>query len=438
MKKIGIVFCVIVVMFVPFIFASCNKNKKAEINLFEQVKEIFVASDMNEWDGFSATRVDENGQEKILLNKLQSPFFAIASTKKESVNVNFVLENETEKIFCENNIRYYVPKTSTRKYIDETDFDGETFINEIFKSNLKEFFDYLNGNGENTVSVDIKQENKITIYEIKILLNKNRNKILNVVIKKLDNKIIYVSLTIENELNVEVFESDEIVSTPNWFDNNDFKSEISYEEAETFSQNVTFKDWKYAKILAPTFFDENEGERNVYIGQNFSWSECVYNDKYDNYNRVYKDETFYTYFNDGQQLNPLPKNSFYKNEKESNSAYLYDINSLDFIKNFTFNLFFNQTNKNHYTEYFNGAKKYEKDIDVISYRFNTNENYINNIKFDCICSLFYDLEGNLFKIECYVSQDDASEGNNNFEGYYVCEKLDGIDMPTWFNENDFA
>lgn len=438
MKKIGAIFFIIFTMFATLTFASCGNNKKPDNRLFNQVKEIFVASDLNAWNGFSAKRLDEDGQETLLLNKTQSNLMATSSTNEDMI-VNFVLENKDEKVFCQNNIRYYAPKTSNRKYIDESDFDVKTFVNEAFKSNLKELYDYLNDNIGDAISVDIKQEGRFVVYEIKILLNKNGNKILNVVIKKFNNTIIYINLNIEDELDVELSETDEIVTTPDWFDNNDYKTELTYEQAKDYSQNISFEGWEFVKILVPNIFDDYESGREIYISKDYAYSEGVYNGEKDAYNRMFKDNVFYTYYNDGQELHPLEKNEFYRMETSQQTSFLYSLDTFGEISYYSFNMFFNDQNISHYEQYFAAAKKYERDIDVISFRFNTNGIPApNGVIFDAICSLYYDLDGNLFKAEWYAKQIDTTTTGNDWEEYTICEKMNHIDMPTWFNENDFA
>ena len=133
MKKIFKILSLAIIVCSAVILVACNSNfhqPNNQINVsYEELKTLTINNIPNSWNNISATKTTANDIETIILNKIEVESNApvlLNNIKSKNINLNFIIENSNEKIYCNNNIRYH--KSKTRNYIDESDFNKEQFV----------------------------------------------------------------------------------------------------------------------------------------------------------------------------------------------------------------------------------------------------------------------------------------------------------------------
>ncbi len=435
MKKLYTYVCFVLLIFTSFFVIGCEKPKENEdiLNVsYENLKSVATSETPNSWDKISATRKDSNGEEKIIINKIESqitPVREIAFLNSNNINWNFIVENNHEKIYCKDNVRYHQDKN--RSYIDDSEFDGQQFLESKINEYLNEMNEFFNGNNSKGLkSSNKKENNNITTYEFKAVIEPNHNTILKAIFTLRNNYLININVEIESDVKsrevlVELKESDEIVATPEWFDNDDYKTSMTYEEVkEIVSDQTLFDDWDSAELFLPVGYSSDIEDKRIFTSksQNKTYLETKSTKKY------FDGVNLFTYREDGAESKQALNN-------EEKKDYMYS----DIIQEYrTYTYFYFFEFEFEYYEYYEAAKKYEKDITVVSYKF---AGIWDNVKFDAVCLLYFDLEENLYQVSCYAKQYDITDVNNEILMFEISDltlkKTNSFEIPTWFDESDF-
>jgi len=344
-------------------------------------------------------------------------------TRTSDVVVDFIHEKGNHKIYCDDNVRYYYE--DARKYLDEGEFNYSEYENTLLSECLAEVEEFFKDdkNTENLLnSSKLDKEDNIE-YTFEILLDTTTNKklVATYICDKHSNLImIKVSITEDNKekIETEIKENTEIVITPEWFDSNDYKTELTYEQVKAIVEDENLLNgWDSAEWFLPPNYDGGE-EDKIFVSS-----------KSQNITYIVTDST--KEFFDGNALyqynNAEPSKSVLTAEEKT--KYTFDYKSQEF-KMFAYSYFF--YNESVYRDYYVASKKYEKDITVISYKY---FGEANGVVFESICSLIYDTQDNLIEIRCYVKQE--SQEYANFEMNLYMKKLNSVEIPEWFNQSDF-
>ena len=422
MKKFKHLMCAIVFAMMVFLTVSgCgekpNPNVKVDFNTLKSMVE--CTSDLTGWNGVRATVISASkGNSSFKSNKQTSGYLDI---------VDYLHIKGDNQTYCDDNVEYY--KDGDRKYMNE-DFDYSKVMDNLLSECMPSVIEFFSNrsNYSKLISSDKTEENGNTIYTFAMWIDKSANKFL-------EAKFIYNSQKILLSINVEIKVGDnkdfvgnivpneEIINTPNWFDSNDFKVEMSYQEVKdiVLDENL-FDDWQNAHLHIPEIVGN---EQDIYM------SRPTTADGYKYYSVIKK----YSGENDGK--------IYYSNGKEyiyvGNAAHSineYDVNSRSFASDISeystmcFQQFFFDNNENE--SYYVNAKKYEKDRTVVSFKFE--HEYANQV---LIGALYYNLQNELYYIDVYFAMD--NDGGDREEMHFSFEKLsENLSRPDWFDENDFG
>ena len=436
MKKFYCIICFMLFIFSSLFVVACNdkpNGKKLNVS-YEDIKAVALSETPNFWNKISATRLDKTGEKTMILNKsVVDGSEQVSLTNKnlnEEVILNYIIEKENEKIYCKDNIRYY--KSKSRSYLDESEFDGQEFIEQTILEYLSEMYNFFNEESSSSlISSDKKINGDEVIIEFNANLDKKDNTTLKATLTLYKNNLVGVKVQVKSndktkELLVSISESNEVVNTPEWFDNDDYKTAMTYEQVkEVVEDDSLFNLWDSAELFLPTIYDGDVEDKTVYTSKSLDKTITVG----ETYKRYFDGTYLYTYEND-----LASSKEDLTNDVDKKANYTFD-DILNKFKASTFQYFI--INESFYEGYYEAGKKYEKDITVISYKY---YGTANGVKFESICSLFFDLDNNLYQILCYAKQLDISNPENEilmFEIDISLKKIDTVATPTWFNESDF-
>ncbi len=443
MKKFYHILCIALIIFCSSLFIACGKNpdtpKDDQIKVsYSELLSLTLTEQPNNWSKIQANKVDSNGEENIIINKIEienqvvpASFQLLSAKNKDNdIKLNYVIENNKEKIYCNNNVRYH--KGNNRNYIDESEFDGQAFVEDIINEYLENAYEFFStDNSENLISSSKQELKNSTIITFTAMLDKQTNTILKVTLTLNKNNIltgIKIEITSNDdskEINVEVKESDEVVNTPEWFDNNDYKTPLTYEQVKEIATDRTLtNDWTCAELFLPVGYSDDTEDKYVYTStDNIT---ITITDTY----KTYSDGNYlYTYENN----EPVLKENLNENA-DLKQEFSYS-NIINEFQTFTYNYFF--VYEEQYIEYYEAAKKYEKDITVVSYKYTGTSGHV---QFEALCSLYFDLDDNLYKVECYVKQYDITNINNPelmFEMNLYMKSINSMPNINWFDSADF-
>jgi len=443
MKKFYCILCIAFIICSSGLFISCSKEsnntKDNQIKVsYSELSSLTLTEHPNNWSKLSATKTDSNGEEKIIINKTETQNQAVPASiqllssknQDKDIKLNYVIENDTEKIYCKNNVRYH--KGKNRNYIDESEFDEQEFIDDIIDEYLKNVYDFFSVNNENKLISSSKQVlDNSTIITFSAILEQQSNTILKVTLTLNEHDYligIKIDITSNNkskEINIELKESDEVVNTPDWFDNNDYKTPLTYEQVKAIAtDNTLTDDWTCAKLFLPVGYSDDNQDKIIYTS-NANQTITIT----DTYKKYADGNYLYTYENNV----PLSKENLNENA-DLKQEFSYS-NILNEFQTFTYNYFF--VYEEQYIEYYEAAKKYEKDITVVSYKYTGTTGHV---QFEALCSLYFDLDDNLYKVESYVKQYDITDITNpelKFEMNLYMESINTLPNINWFNPADF-
>lgn len=425
MKKFSVLLMFVFIIS-AFFCVGCNNPDDGDKNLikvsFAEMVLLNVENTTKSWDNFSAIRKDVNGQETLTLNYVQPEISPLSN--QHQTKVNFVLENENEKVYCDNNVRYH--KNNNRNYVDESAFDAEEYVEDKLDNYLNEIINFFAEDNSSKLKSSSKTENNgETIYVFTAIINAENNSILTATFKVKNNTLVSVKFEIATNNNktvdVEIKETTEIVVTPEWFDNDDYKTDLTYEQAEEIASDETlFNNWNVAEFNLPLGYGE-EAEYKVVSKQDNK----MYSEK-ESANTYFDGEYLYT-FTQGN----VPTKQLLQDNEKTQYTFDYIVNEVKF---FTFYYFFDY--KYEYSEYFEAAKRYEKDVDIVSYKF---AGISGTAKFEAICSLYFDLDGNLYQTSCYVKQYNIQDKYNPVLAFELkdltIKKGQTFENPAWFVES---
>ena len=434
MKKLLSVLFVFLILCLPVFMVGCKDDgdNENQINIpYNELNLLTKTNAPNSWANISATRIDEDGEEKITINKVETEIspVSIINTQNNKSKWNFVVENNNEKIYCKDNVRYH--KGKNRNYVDESDFDGQKFVDNVIDEYLDELYDFFEEDDEHKlISSNKTQNGDVVTFEFLAVLDEEDNEKLKVTIILRKELVVLIKFEImsddkSDEVYVEIKEGAEVVATPEWFDNDDFKTTLTYEQAKEIASNENlFNNWQYAELNLPVGYSDCQELEKVYTSktEGVTYRETSSSKKY------YNGTTLFTYENNvalnSQELSV-----------EDKKNYTFD-DIINEYKYFTYYYFFDY--EYEYLEYFQAAKKYEKEIDVVSYKF---AGISGLAKFEAICSLYFDLSGNLYQISCYIQQYNISDPINPVLSFEIndltIKKAQSIQNPIWFDESDF-
>ena len=442
MKKITPIICFLLIFFTSCIFVGCGSKPESKNTLnvsFSDLQTISTSAEPRIWSKISATRIDADGTENVLINKTGGSVSPIGwmnepIMRANNVKVDYVKENNNEKVYCKDNVRHHKGKDNKgrdRNYIDESEFDGQAFINEVVFTYLEELYNFFDKDNSNLLTYSNKiVENSTTTFEFKAIIDKSNNTTLRVKLIFEDDALIKIKVEIKSndktkEILVELFETTEVVNTPEWFDSDEFKTPMTYEQVKAVVLEEDFEDWDSAELFLPVGYSDDTEDKQVFTSKSQNKTYTITDT-----NKQYFDGThLYSYIND----EPESKQDISNNDTQR-QKYIFD-NIINEYKTFTYGYFF--AYETQYEEYYQAAKKYEKDITVVSYKY---FGVSGNVKFEAICSLYYDIDNNLYQILCYAKQINISDPQNEilmFEMNLSLQKTNEFSTPIWFNASDF-
>lgn len=443
MKKFYSIFCIALIVCCSSLFVACNKepNKPKDNQIevsYSELSSLTLTEQPNNWSKLSAIKIDSNGEEKITINKTEVDSQAIPASiqllssknQNKDIRLNYIIENDNEKIYCKNNVRYH--KNNNRNYIDESEFDEQEFINDIIDEYLENAYEFFSiDNSKKLISSSRQELKNSTIITFEAMLDKQINTILKVTLTLNKNNIltcIKIEITSNDnskEINVEVKESEEVVNTPEWFDNNDYKKPLTYEQVKAIAtDNTLTDDWSCAELFLPVGYSDDNEDKIIYTST--ANQTITITDTY----KIYADGNYlYTYKNN----EPVSKENLNENN-DLKQEFSYS-NIINEFQTFTYNSFF--IFEEQYIEYYEAAKKYEKDITVVSYKYIGTSGHV---QFEALCSLYFDVDDNFYKVECYVKQYDITNISNPelmFEMNLYMKSINNMPNITWFDSTDF-
>ena len=449
MKKIIHILCLPIILLLSSVLVACAPKDPGNINIsFDSLKSIVNSEDMNAWQGVDVKKSsisethncsDESvyrcgdkrysavGHGNNQDNAIESSF---KSKKNESGNVSFEhIKNQDNKVYCDNGIRYH--KSPNRNYIDESQFNYDDYLEyEVLEgclSNIKDFFD----NNENATKLLTSKKEVIdtnTIYTFEIKISDNTMVLCQYTFNNI-NVLININITIfdgfGDSIQTDISENTEVITTPDWFDSDEYKTEMTYTEMRDVVMDVDqYSDWSAVQISYPSNMTWGELAQNIMVDKDSGYYVVETNE----YKEFCDGSIVYRYDADGNAISVNDvNNATIINEK----SYTYTDNLQTFMN--SYQMFFAE-DADFFYQFYVTSKKYEKDVTIKSFKLLAEaEGYRN----DAIVSFYYDLEDNIQKVYIYTSS--YSEGNPdmNYEKQAEMKLTDNIDIPEWFNINDF-
>jgi len=425
-KRLRNFLCLMIILFSSFVIIACkNETTNDEVNVsFATLQNIVEESqDISTWQGLSVKTVNSS-------NAVISSFISNKSTARVSNDqVDFIHEKGNHKIYCEDGVRYYYE--DARKYLDESEFDYSEYEAELLSECLNEveqFFadDKNTDNLLNSSKLD-KEDNIEYIFEIQLDKTTNKKLVATYICDK-HNKLIMIKVSIVSnngdKVDTEIKENLEIINSPEWFDSNDYKTNLTYEETTEYVMDISgYENWNGAEIFFPKGLMTAEEATTYWVDIDKGY--------YVSTNELYKD------FSDGENVyryNSLGNPEF-KHDIATATHYYGKMYQPQQLINFcieTYQQFFGVASD--YKEYYVASKKYEKEIDIISFKFVMEDDNSYN---DVICSIYYDLNKAVEKVDFFTSYKDGNP-DHEYEYHITMERIEGIEKPEWFDETDFA
>ncbi len=437
MRKIKIFVLCILSICSSMLLCACGVTPPTNnINVsYGELKDTLMTEDFISCDKISAVRVDEYGSESILINKVDNGI-SLTSSQDDELKIDYIIENDYEKIYCKDNIRHHKGKDRKgrdRNYIDDSEFDAEEFINETILSYLYELDSFFEDGDDDQLmySQDTVVDN-ITTIEFRALIDSDENKELHVIVTIENDEIVKIEFEITKdedieEVYVKIEKTNEVVNSPSWFEMNEFKSTMTYEEVKTLVlEEDSFTTWESAELKLPAMYSDEGLEKTIFTNRTENKTYVETNE----YKKYFDGTYLYTYLADGTTTK-----EDISSDEELLAQYTY-LNIITEFKSSAYATFF--INGPQYHDYYEIAKKYERDETIISYRFNGTT---NGVKFDAICSICYDIDDNLDKILCYAKQTNVTNPDQEvllFEMDLSMEEKGTFYIPDWFDENDFV
>lgn len=402
-----------------FIFSCMDNSVNTDkVNVsYDTLKDITEKEDICDWQGLNIiVSSPSRGNASFKSNKHKD-------NDKDKVDFEHIKSSD-DKVYCDDDIRYH--KGGERNYIDESKFDYKEYLDDEVLNGcleiIEKFFNDSKNLGE-LLSSDKVETDSAIVYTFQLSLDKNSSKVL-IATYTLDKNgnLVSIKLVIyignEKDVESEIKENKEVVVTPEWFDNDDYKTALTYEEVKAIVNDENLLNgWDNAEWFLPVGYSEDT-EDKIFVSSKSQG--CTYTIT----------ETTKEYFN-GNDLYKYTQGepSIVTLSSEEKEKYTFQYKCSEF-KNFAYNYFFKE--ETVYKDYYVASKKYEKDITVVSYKY---FGEVNDVRFESICSLIYDTQDNLIEIKCYAKQE--SQKYASFELNLYMRKLHTITTPLWFNENDF-
>ena len=392
-----------------------NPDVKVGFNTLKGVVE--CSEELASWSGVKATTISSNGNTSFRSNR------EVVDGKPQT---DYLHEKGQDKVYCDDNVEYYVE--DNKKFMNE-DFDYSLVMDNLLEECMPNVIGFFanNSNSRNLVSSEIIEENDEVIYLFKLWINKSENRVLEAkfTFDNQDNlKSIDISIKVGEveDFKSEIVPNEEIVNTPDWYNSNDYKTALTYEEVKAIVlDDNLFEGWKNAYVSVPEVMGN---EKDIYMTQSSTNESYRY---YSNIKKYSGDSDGKVYYTAGKEYVYVGDTAYTIKEYDISSRSLQgDIKELSSTM---FQFFFYDENENG--AYYVNAKKYERDREVISFKFE--HPYESQI---VIGSLFYNLDKELYYIDVYFAM---GLGDNRQEIHFCFEKLDEeIDIPSWFDEDDFG
>lgn len=400
--------CMIISVFAMFclVFSACNSNDghSSEIKVSFDTLKTICSDDVSKWNGVSVNS----------LGTKQSSF--VSSKSNDNQNYSYLYEETNYKVYCDNGIKYF--NENGRKYLDENLTAYDDIINQILEDNVKVVRDFFQNahNSNKLISSEIKVVGNTTQYMFEIIIDSLNNKTI-VVTYTFDEDNLLIKIEINygesgTDNKYEISRNGQIVTTPEWFDDNDYKSPMQLSEIKNLATNYELtKDWEGAKINFPA--ELSYFGKDVFVAQ-------LGNEYYQviDGSQTYCDDSYAYISHDGKPFNKIEIVDFDKRNYIQETQQIFG------------NLF--QESGGTYV----AAKKYFKDITIASYKF-VSDNPVQNYPIEVICSLYFDLSDNMYKLEAYIKiLLDQNDLSNTKSVYVVMTKEEWVE-PKWFNKSDF-
>ena len=425
MKKIS--YFLLTLILVPLLFLCGCNNSKSDIN-YEQSKVMALGCNYNDWNGFKSIKVVDGVE--------QSTYSAKKTIQNNQTKIDYIYESDELNVYCKDNVRYYID--NNQKYMDEEEFISDGFIETTlsdYANNLdKQIF--TNSNLLKNTPKFISSK-KVTLdigyyYEIKFGFKDSKDILVskyyfdkNDVFYKIE---IYLDSSVDISITIE--ENDELINTPEWFDSNDYKQDLTYEQmCEIVSDTTLFDGWQGAEINFPQGYSQNETYGDLSCQKIYKLDDGTTKTKinFQNADCFYDGENVFYVNQDGIK-------SISDNKDFMNRYCDFDV-VLENFANQTFRAFMSDELK----EYYVSSKKYVKNKTIASYKldvlqiYNDDPNdYWHN---DAIVSLFYNTEGKLYYVDIYTSLESSSYPENNFVYHITLKKTDNNYSIDWFDKS---
>lgn len=419
-KKLGYIFLALIFLPCLFLMSACNTGESNEIKVeFAELKSI-VSTDIDDWQGLN-----------VSMTKAGKEIASFKSIKNESYEAfDFVYENSEKKVFCEDGISYY--EESNRNYIVEDGNEYELFLNEVIKDNIQvvnNFFDNIS-NKDSLKSSDKQEIADGTKYEFESLLDivsgLKMSGEYSVDTNGNITKIIINVISNEGTISSEIIENKNHITTPEWFDNNDYKVDMTASEIkEMVTDKTLFENWETIEIFYPKELT-NTDDTIVFVDKN---SQQYY--KTCGNEKLYADNKFvYKYINDLA----CSKNDISMSTAGSSGALCTSFNfddNISYMQDMIAGLF------DELSDNCVAGKKYYKDETIVSYKFVVDEGDFYN---DVIVSLYFDLNNELYWVDVYTSYKSVDENGNIIDGFEtnIYFKKSIWENPSWFKKTDFS
>lgn len=417
MKKLRNVICFVFLILSSVIISACKISTDNVQVAFDILKTIVEKDeDITTWNGLNVR----------VLNKHKNVISTFKSNKSNASNegtIDFIFEKGNYKVYCDDSVRYYYEEA--RKYIDESEFDYDEYEQDLLSESLNEVDNFFknNKNSANLLnSSKLDKEDNIE-YTFEIMLDKATNrKLVATYICDKHNKLIMIKIIIssdtQDKIETEITENLENVNTPEWFESDDYKTNLTYEEVKAIVSNDNLLNgWDNAEWYLPVGYSADMEDKIVVSSktQGFTYTETESTKEY------FDGDNLFKYIDGTPSVESLTE--------DKKIQYTFDYKCQEF-KTFAYNYFFH--NETVYKDYYVASKKYEKDLTIISYKY---FGELNDVRFESICSLIYDIDNNLYEIRCYAKQE--SEEHGSFELNLYLKKLDSVSVPDWFDESDY-